>query len=100
MEPSAAAPLVRQLVVLGSCLCPGDTVACPVYACDMTDETPTAGICSFCNVQADLVWAQNEQAVALYDGFPLTEGHTLVVPREHVVSLFDLDIGLLAVLCG
>ena len=29
--------------------------------------------------------------IALLDAFPVTEGHTLVVPKQHVVSLFDLD---------
>jgi len=58
----------------------------------MTDETQTTGICPFCDVQANCVWAENDKAVALYDGYPLVEGHTLVVPREHVASLFDLDI--------
>jgi len=38
------------------------------------------------------VWVENDRAVALYDGYPLAEGHTLVVPRQHVASLFDLDI--------
>ena len=29
-------------------------------------------------------------ALALRDAFPISEGHTLVVPRRHVASLFDL----------
>ena len=29
-------------------------------------------------------------AVALLDGFPVSPGHTLVVPRRHQGSLFDL----------
>ena len=29
-------------------------------------------------------------AVALLDGFPVSPGHTLVVPRRHEGSLFDL----------
>ena len=29
-------------------------------------------------------------AAALHDGFPVSPGHTLVVPRRHVGSLFDL----------
>ena len=58
----------------------------------MTDKIPTTEICPFCNVQADRVWAENDKAVAFYDGYPLSEGHTLVVPRKHVASLFDLSI--------
>jgi diadenosine tetraphosphate (Ap4A) HIT family hydrolase len=58
----------------------------------MTDETPTTETCPFCNVQADRVLAENDKAIAFYDGYPLAEGHTLVVPRKHVASLFDLNI--------
>jgi diadenosine tetraphosphate (Ap4A) HIT family hydrolase len=59
---------------------------------EMIDETPTTGICPFCDVQADCVWAENDKALALYDGYPLSEGHTLVVPRKHVASLFQLSV--------
>ena len=27
---------------------------------------------------------------ALYDGFPVTEHHTLIIPKRHVASYFDL----------
>lgn len=32
----------------------------------------------------------NEHALAFRDGFPVSEGHTLVVPRRHVTSVFDV----------
>jgi len=34
---------------------------------------------------------ENEVALAVFDGFPVAEGHTLVVPKRHVASLFDLS---------
>jgi diadenosine tetraphosphate (Ap4A) HIT family hydrolase len=34
---------------------------------------------------------ENEVGIALRDAFPVTEGHSLVIPKQHVVSLFDLD---------
>jgi len=46
--------------------------------------------CPFCNLDAGRIVLDNAAAVALPDGFPVTEGHTLVVPRRHVASLFDL----------
>jgi len=58
----------------------------------MTGKATTKGICPFCEVPADRVWTENDKAVALYDGYPLAEGHALVVPREHVASLFDLGV--------
>jgi diadenosine tetraphosphate (Ap4A) HIT family hydrolase len=32
---------------------------------------------------------QNDLAVAFRDGFPVSPGHTLVIPRRHVASFFD-----------
>jgi len=34
---------------------------------------------------------ETEHARVLLDGFPVSEGHTLIVPRRHVASLFDLE---------
>jgi len=34
---------------------------------------------------------QNKYAVALRDSFPVSKGHTLVVPRRMVTSVFELD---------
>jgi diadenosine tetraphosphate (Ap4A) HIT family hydrolase len=46
--------------------------------------------CPFCNAPPSSRWLESECAVALWDGYPISEGHTLVVPRLHVASLFDL----------
>jgi histidine triad (HIT) family protein len=35
--------------------------------------------------------AENEQFYAFLDIFPLTEGHTLVVPKMEIDKIFDLD---------
>jgi diadenosine tetraphosphate (Ap4A) HIT family hydrolase len=41
---------------------------------------------------------ENKLAVALADEFPVAVGHTLVVPRRHVASLFELPSDELATL--
>ena len=46
--------------------------------------------CPFCNLDPAKVWLQNEHAIAFKDSFPVSEGHTLVVPKRHATSLFDL----------
>ena len=46
--------------------------------------------CPFCNHAPASLWLESSNALALWDGFPISEGHTLVVPRLHVASLFDL----------
>jgi ATP adenylyltransferase len=43
----------------------------------------------FCAAQHQLV-SENELAFALADNYPVTPLHTLVVPRRHVRSYFDL----------
>lgn len=50
--------------------------------------------CVFCRVieggvAADLVW-RDDETVGFLDRSPLFVGHTLVVPRRHVVSMPDL----------
>ena len=47
--------------------------------------------CPFCrlNSSGGLTEA-NAHAVAFADAYPVAAGHTLVVPRRHVVSVFDL----------
>ena len=34
---------------------------------------------------------ENQHAVSLKDGFPISEGHTLVVPRTHQSDFLSLD---------
>jgi diadenosine tetraphosphate (Ap4A) HIT family hydrolase len=47
--------------------------------------------CPFCEPDADRVWLQNSIGLVLWDAFPVTEGHTLVVPRQHVASIYELS---------
>jgi histidine triad (HIT) family protein len=54
--------------------------------------------CVFCaivagEVPADVV-LEDTEVVAFLDRRPLFKGHTLLVPREHVVTLPDLPAGL------
>lgn len=34
---------------------------------------------------------ENENAFAVYDSFPVTKGHALIIPKEEVKSIFDLS---------
>jgi diadenosine tetraphosphate (Ap4A) HIT family hydrolase len=31
----------------------------------------------------------NDLAIAIYDGFPVTPGHTLIVPKRHIALFFE-----------
>ncbi len=46
--------------------------------------------CPFCRPEETRIRLDSDLAVAILDGFPVSQGHTLVVPRRHVASLFDL----------
>lgn len=47
--------------------------------------------CPFCDIRGDRIIAEGPQAIAIPDGFPVSEGHTLVIPKRHVSSIFDLE---------
>ena len=49
----------------------------------------TAG-CPFCELPRERLLAENELAFAFRDGFPVTEHHTLIIPKRHVADYFDL----------
>jgi len=46
--------------------------------------------CPFCNLEQSRIRLENEFGVSLPDAFPVAVGHTLVIPKRHVASLFDL----------
>ncbi len=47
--------------------------------------------CPFCEPQPDRVWLRTETGIVLWDAFPITRGHSLVVPRQHVASIYELS---------
>lgn len=47
--------------------------------------------CIFCEiVTTDRVIDQTEHCFVIRDAFPVTEGHTLIIPKRHVADYFDL----------
>jgi diadenosine tetraphosphate (Ap4A) HIT family hydrolase len=46
--------------------------------------------CPFCHLEERVV-LENELAVAVRDLYPLAEGHTLIVPRDHEWDFFALE---------
>lgn len=45
--------------------------------------------CIFCCLPLERIVAQNDLAIVIRDGFPVSPGHTLVIPRRHVASYFE-----------
>lgn len=46
--------------------------------------------CIFCNLETSRIEKENQFALSFKDLYPVTEGHTLVIPKRHVQSFFDL----------
>jgi len=74
------------------------------YSCNAskrdTDDTDFRGMldaydnreagCPFCELPEERIVSENELAIWLYDGYPVTAGHSLFIPKRHVSDYFDL----------
>ena len=47
--------------------------------------------CFFCRPEKNRIRVESDFSVALFDKFPIAQGHTLVIPKRHVASLFELS---------
>lgn len=45
--------------------------------------------CPFCRLSADRVLMENSLALAVRDHRPVTPGHTLIIPKRHIQSLWE-----------
>jgi diadenosine tetraphosphate (Ap4A) HIT family hydrolase len=58
----------------------------------MSDQSQERQIdCPFCSREQRSLLVESDFAFAIPDGCPITKGHTLVIPKRHVASLFDLS---------
>lgn len=46
--------------------------------------------CPFCTLPPERIVAANEVGWIVRDAYPVTNGHTLVIPRRHISSFFEL----------
>ena len=47
--------------------------------------------CIFCNIDKDRIILENEDAFAVYDVFPVSKGHMLIIPKKHIKNYFEAD---------
>tara|TARA_Y200000002_G_scaffold379945_1_gene390325 strand:+ start:431 stop:805 length:375 start_codon:yes stop_codon:yes gene_type:complete len=47
--------------------------------------------CIFCNIDKSRIEIENDLALSFKDLYPVTEGHTLVIPKRRVQSFFELN---------
>jgi diadenosine tetraphosphate (Ap4A) HIT family hydrolase len=50
-----------------------------------TDRTP----CPFCQIDPVRVFLATESVLGIWDAFPVSPGHALLIPRRHVATWFD-----------
>ena len=49
--------------------------------------------CPFCDLSRRVgIICETDMCVAFYDGYPVSPGHALIIPRRHVASYFDLTM--------
>lgn len=46
--------------------------------------------CPFCTLSVDRLAAGSDLSLAIRDAYPVSPGHTLVIPKRHVGSFFEL----------
>ena len=50
--------------------------------------------CPFCEISncdvSKRIITKNDMAFVIRDGFPVSEGHTLIIPKRHVASFFEI----------
>lgn len=52
-------------------------------------DPPAPSICPFCKPERCRVFHEDELVVGLWDGFAVSPGHALLVPKRHVETWFD-----------
>jgi diadenosine tetraphosphate (Ap4A) HIT family hydrolase len=54
----------------------------------MTTAIPPS--CPFCiPPEHSRIIQTNDHAIAIYDGFPVSPGHILIIPKRHIASFFE-----------
>jgi diadenosine tetraphosphate (Ap4A) HIT family hydrolase len=53
---------------------------------------PIHSDCPFCKIAPEVtILLETETALAILDRFPVSEGHTLIIPRRHTANYFELS---------
>ncbi len=47
--------------------------------------------CIFCTLPSDRIISESDYTLTIREGFPVSEGHTLIIPKRHVQSFFELQ---------
>jgi hypothetical protein len=50
--------------------------------------------CPYCTLPAARIWIESEHAIAFAADAPAVDGHTLVIPKEHVPTIHALPMAV------
>lgn len=56
--------------------------------------------CPFCAIDASRIKGHNAHAFWIRDGFPISAGHSLVIPKRHIASFFEVTAAERGALLG
>lgn len=68
--------------------------SCELYSYRHYNQLPHSidTTCPFCNVEAEReLVLESATTFAIYDKYPVSPGHTLIIPKRHVANYFDLN---------
>ncbi len=54
-------------------------------------ENMSTDDCPFCSLPEARIGISNDLALTLPDQYPVTQGHTLAIPRRHIADFFELS---------
>lgn len=47
--------------------------------------------CLFCKPPKEIIKIRNDFFIVVRDNFPISKGHTLIIPKRHIASFFELS---------
>ena len=47
--------------------------------------------CPFCSLPLERILNEDALTLVIRDGYPVSPGHSLIIPKRHVASFFDLN---------
>jgi diadenosine tetraphosphate (Ap4A) HIT family hydrolase len=47
--------------------------------------------CPFCILPKERIIHENRLGLVVFDAYPLSEGHSLIIPKRHIGSFFEID---------
>lgn len=54
------------------------------------DKKNLSNSCPFCALPPERIIKENQYAVFILDAYPVSKGHSLIIPKKHTASWFDI----------